>query len=57
MVNSLPPPSVSQIVSQSQHHHRADSSVQHEIYAVQSKGLLFTGALKAGEGETQHEGV
>lgn len=41
-----------QVVPQSQHHHRAYSSIQHEIHAVQSKGLLFTGSLQAGEGDT-----
>ncbi len=41
-----------QVVSQSQYYHRAYSSIQHEIHAVQSKGLLFTGPLQAGEGKT-----
>lgn len=40
-----------QALSQPQHHHRADPSLQHEVHAVQSKGQLLLSPFQAREGK------
>lgn len=40
-----------QAISKSQYYHWAYTSIQHEVHAVQSKGLLFAGSVKAGKGQ------
>lgn len=39
-----------QAVPQLEHHHRAHTSIQHEVHAVPSKGLLLARTVQTGEG-------